>query len=169
MPQERRIEIGAGNDDDLGRMVHELALMADTASARVAAQAAMGFGPEGERLALVLAEVVTNIVRHGWRGGNGDRIQLAIEHDTRRSALIARLRYPGLPFDWQLPSRTAAGMIDPLRPEGGLGLLVIHSIADDLASASDGPIQELTIVRQLRAPAAHASRAGLASPARRAA
>jgi anti-sigma regulatory factor (Ser/Thr protein kinase) len=123
------------------------------ASARIAAQAAIDFGgDESERMALVLAEAVTNIVRHGWCGRESDRIALEIRHDPRRRALIARLRYPGIPFDWQLPARTAEDMVHVLRPEGGLGLLVIHSIADDLATETDGPIQELTIVRLRRRP-----------------
>jgi anti-sigma regulatory factor (Ser/Thr protein kinase) len=144
-------------------------------SARIAAQAAIDFaGEEGERLGLVMAEAVSNIVRHGWRGRESDRIALELAHDPRRADLIARLRYPGLPFDWQLPSRTAEAMADTLRPEGGLGLLVIHSLADDLAVESDGPVQVLTIVRRLRRPApapapAPALEIDLAHDARRAA
>jgi anti-sigma regulatory factor (Ser/Thr protein kinase) len=129
----------------------QLLLPAELGSARLAARAALDFdSQEGERLALVLTEVVTNIVRHGWRGRDQERIQLELRRDDARSALIAHLRYPGLPFDWQLPARTAEAMIEPLRTEGGLGLLVIHSFADDLAAASDGPWQELTVVRRLR-------------------
>jgi anti-sigma regulatory factor (Ser/Thr protein kinase) len=121
------------------------------ASARIAAQAAIDFGgEEGERMALVLSEAVTNIVKHGWCGRATDRIELELRHDPRQRALVARIRYPGLPFGWDLPGRTAETMVHALRPAGGLGLLVIHSIADDLAVATDGPMQELTIVRRRR-------------------
>jgi anti-sigma regulatory factor (Ser/Thr protein kinase) len=129
----------------------ELLLPAQLLSARMAAQAAIDFDPtEGERLGIVLTEIVTNIVRHGWRGRPSDHIELTIQHDPAGSSVIATVRYPGLPFDWLIPAHTAEAMIEPLRTDGGLGLLLIHSIADDVASGSDGQWQELTIVRRLR-------------------
>jgi len=129
----------------------ELLLPPDLRSARMAARAAIDLDPtEGERLGIVLTEIVTNIVRHGWRGRPSDRIQLALGHDPAGSSVIATLRYPGLPFDWRLPARTAQSMIEPLRTEGGLGLLLIHSFADDVSVTSDGAWQELTIVRRVR-------------------
>jgi len=127
-----------------------LLLPAELRSARTAARAAIDFdAAEGERLAIALTEIVTNIVRHGWRGSATDRIQLELTRDDEQ-ALTATLRYPGLPFDWRLPARTASAMIAPLDLKGGLGLLVIHSFADDVLATSDGATQEVTIVRRLR-------------------
>src|SRR6188508_1227290 len=97
-----------------------LLLPAELRSARTAARAAIDFDPaEGERLAIALTEIVTNIVRHGWRGCGSDRIQLELVRDDEQS-LVATLRYPGLPFDWRPPARTAAAMIAPLDLQGGL-------------------------------------------------
>lgn len=106
---------------------------------------------EGQLVALLVVEAITNVVRHGWRGAAGDRIRLDLEVDGRTAEI--RLRYPGAPFDWRAPELPPDA--SELR-EGGYGLVLIHSIADQVSPRSDGTIQELTLIRRMdgAAPAA---------------
>lgn len=133
----------------------ELDLAPHLTSARAAASAAAELvvactrnAYEGQLVALLVVEAITNVVRHGWRGAAGDRIHLDLEADGRMAEI--RLRYPGAPFDWRAPEPTPdAGELR----EGGYGLVLIHSIADRVSPRSDGTVQELTLIRRMDRPA----------------
>jgi anti-sigma regulatory factor (Ser/Thr protein kinase) len=112
---------------------------------------------EARMVALAVTEVVTNVVRHGWRGSTADAIRV----DFELAGGVARIsfRYPGMPFDWQVaPDAPSHALGGPALPElselkeGGYGLYLIHAIADQVSKRCEGPLQELTLIRRMERP-----------------
>ena len=133
----------------------ELDLDPHLTSARTAAAAAEKLvvastrnAHEGQLVALLVVEAITNVVRHGWRGAARDRIHLGLAVGGWMAEI--HLRYPGAPFDWRAPELPPDA--SELR-EGGYGLVLIHSLADHISPRSDGTVQELTLIRRMDRPA----------------
>ncbi|KAF0676547.1 ATP-binding protein [Profundibacterium mesophilum] len=92
---------------------------------------------------LVLAEVLTNIVKHAYRGDPGGVIDLRIRHgpDGTGEALLCEVRDYGRTFPRScLPGGQKR---DPdaepiLCPEGGYGWFLIRSLANDLSYVRTG-------------------------------
>lgn len=61
-------------------------------------------------LALVLNELATNCLRHGFNGGDDNRLQLEVERDGRQVSLILADNGSGLPSDFQLYSGAGLGL-----------------------------------------------------------
>ena len=93
-------------------------------------------GWDGRDLDVVIAigEVLQNIIRHGFAGGNArGRITMSLE--IRQNVLQVEINDtapPSLPSSWSANGREAH--------EGGLGLNMIHSIASEVrfAPTADG-------------------------------
>lgn len=86
-------------------------------------------------LRLVVEEIATNIVKYGYADGARDVIHVACSRagDTLRISIRDR----GQPFDPRAPAALAA-LADPAeRAVGGLGLLFVRELADELSYYHD--------------------------------
>jgi len=93
---------------------------------------------------LVLEELLVNIVRHGYPGGREGEIRIFI--DIHRDHVQLKLEDDAQPFDargHELPD-LSGDIAD--REIGGLGLHLIHNIADDLTYVRDGNLN-ITVAR----------------------
>jgi anti-sigma regulatory factor (Ser/Thr protein kinase) len=101
-------------------------------------------------LELAVAEMATNVCRHGYAGGSGPiRLDLTWDHAGLRVALADE----GRAFDpaaHAVPDAPLAG--DPATwPEGGLGLLLIRAAGDglDYESGAQGNVLSLHVKEPL--------------------
>jgi anti-sigma regulatory factor (Ser/Thr protein kinase) len=92
--------------------------------------------PRVQLLELAVAEMATNVCRHGYRDREGGPMTLQLDLDA--AGLRLALRDEGLAFDpTRVPEPPAPDPADPRTwPESGLGLGLIRS-AGRLAYASD--------------------------------
>jgi anti-sigma regulatory factor (Ser/Thr protein kinase) len=92
---------------------------------------------------LVLEEIVTNIVKYAFPGGDRGRIEVRIE--TSETQVVATFEDGGIPFDptshRQRPP--GGGLAD--RPVGGVGLTLVHEMVDELAYERDGQKNRLVV------------------------
>jgi len=105
-------------------------------------------------LRIALAELITNVVRHGYRGREPGplALELALENDR----FVARLVDGGSPFD----PRRAARLPDPEElAEGGYGLAIVQKVMDDVEWRTVPGVGNETIVRK-RLPAGAAASGG---------
>lgn len=143
-----------------------VALAADASfpSVRLAAAALRGVlelwaVPEARRHALELAlvEAMTNVVRHGYAGLPRGTFRLRL---ARFGAILsASLADRGLPFDPRaVASPPEPDPHDPSTwPEGGFGLPLIRSAADEISYESKGGENVLTLTLRLAPPSGEAS------------
>jgi anti-sigma regulatory factor (Ser/Thr protein kinase) len=104
---------------------------------------------EGPRLAIILEELVTNVVKHGGSGGATSAVlRLAREHDR----LVIEFEDDGPAFD--PTAYRAPGLDEPLesRPDGRLGLHIVQELAHELSYRREGGRNMLRIVRRIREP-----------------
>jgi len=97
-------------------------------------------------LNLSLDEIVSNIVMHGYRDKPG-RLSIDLRFNRRTVSIMIEDR--GRPFD---PTRAkAAPMRRPLatRHPGGLGLLFVRNLMDDITYQRAGAINRLQLVKRL--------------------
>lgn len=106
---------------------------------------------------LILDELFTNIVMHGYQGRPDGWVELLAE--VRGASLLLTLRDRAPPFDPR--NAPAPDRSSPLeeRSIGGLGLVFVHRLADELGyrrlhEAHGTGINELRITRHLAQPAA---------------
>lgn len=94
---------------------------------RFCAQAGIG-RDHGLRLNLVLEELFTNTIRHGYRDGNDAPVWISLSrHDAGLRVVYEDAAPPFNPYAW-LAAATAAGPQPPRRP-GGLGILLTKELA----------------------------------------
>jgi anti-sigma regulatory factor (Ser/Thr protein kinase) len=106
--------------------------------------------PSGEqaRLLVILEELFTNAVKHGYGGGmppgsieialalDGDRLKIEFSDDGRLFNPLNRL----------LPNLT---QLQAKRQIGGLGLRILRSLADDARYSRDGDRNHLVLTRKI--------------------
>jgi serine/threonine-protein kinase RsbW len=97
-------------------------------------------------MALSLDEIISNIVVHGYRGRPGS-LSVALDYDRQTFSMIVEDR--GQPFD---PTRAKApagrGPLAMRRP-GGLGLLFVKNLMDDITYRRAGATNRLKLVKRL--------------------
>lgn len=94
---------------------------------------------------LVLAEVLTNICKHAYKGLPGGRIDLTAWADG--DTLRFETHDFGVPMpDQQLPAGIPASLDGPVEkmPEGGFGWLLIRQLTVDLSYAREGDRNRLS-------------------------
>lgn len=108
---------------------------------------------------LILDELLTNTIEHGYRGRPGGRI--SIEATVHDGAMALRLSDQAPAFDpLQLPPPDTSEDIERRRI-GGLGLMFVRRLADELSyrlldPGGPGQTNELRIVKRFRPSAASA-------------
>src|SRR5438045_7954338 len=85
------------------------------------------------RLELALVEAVTNVVRHGYEGRQGQPIELIVEADAEQAGVT--IYHQGCPFDPEAAD-IAPPVFDGSR-EGGFGLYMIRQCVDEVQYLQD--------------------------------
>jgi serine/threonine-protein kinase RsbW len=94
---------------------------------------------------LALAEVLSNVIRHGYEGDPTQRIDLLVEIDSERMCVCVRDYGP--PFDPHVLVRTDFEMPGP----GGYGLYLIEELMDEVKrDTSSGKDTVLRLVKHRR-------------------
>lgn len=92
-----------------------------------------------EDLNIILAEVLSNIARHGYGNGHG---QIELEIQTCRDELRCQVMDSGAPFD---PANYGNVAPDPLQlHEGGYGWFLIRNLARKLTYCRTFGVNKLT-------------------------
>jgi anti-sigma regulatory factor (Ser/Thr protein kinase) len=104
---------------------------------------------EGSRLAIILDELVTNVVKHGGPGGATEAVLRLAREDER---LLIEFEDDGPAFD--PTAYRAPGLDEPLesRPDGRLGLHIVQELAHELSYRRERDRNMLRIVRRIREP-----------------
>jgi serine/threonine-protein kinase RsbW len=99
-------------------------------------------------LKLALTEAVSNSVRHAYAGGGGF---VSISYELSRNTLGIEVVDDGAGFDPERPTPLEGEELT----EGGLGIAIIRTIADDLEIHSRPGVRgsRLRFVKRLREPA----------------
>lgn len=132
---------------DLGPLVHDLQDWMAAAGAPA---------PAIRDAALILDELFTNIVLHGYQGRPDGWVE--VQAEVRGASLQMTLRDRGPAFDPRsVPWPDASSPLEQ-RPVGGLGLMFVQRLADEVAyrrlpEAGDEGINELRITRHFAHPA----------------
>lgn len=83
--------------------------------------------PVTSQVRIAVVEMVTNVVRHGYRDREAGPV--SVELEARDGWVTAQIRDRGQPFD----SRRKATLPDPARlAEGGYGLGIVQTVMDEL-------------------------------------
>lgn len=102
---------------------------------------------QGRELELVLEEIVTNLIRHGYDDDDVHEILVRLELEGDR--LVIRVEDDGRSFD---PATARTPETDaPIRdrPVGGLGLHLVRSFVDDLDHRRSGGRNVLILRKRL--------------------
>lgn len=99
-------------------------------------------------LALVLDEVLANVVKHGYRGDPAGWIGLRVEREGSALRLEVRDRAPE--FDpRQAPPPDFSVPLDE-RPIGGLGVHLVQTLVDEVSYLRVGDENHLTLTLRVR-------------------
>jgi anti-sigma regulatory factor (Ser/Thr protein kinase) len=103
--------------------------------------------PEGTRYNVLLAlqEIVTNVLRHGYRGDDTRPVHLSFEASAEQFQVT--LRDQGPPFDPLEVQVERAGEAFPQR-EGGFGILIARMVMDGMDYAREGEWNVLRMVKR---------------------
>ena len=87
-------------------------------------------------LALVVEELVTNVVNHAYKGTRGGPVTVFVGEEA--GAIVGEVSDDGPPFDPTVASTpdTAAALDE--RPIGGLGVHIVKTLVERLDYARDG-------------------------------
>lgn len=103
-------------------------------------------------LELATVEAVTNIVRHGWHNEAGHEIELTLTRRQDELEVLICDRGKPIPSDAFVASQCALNF-DPKDvsnlPTGGLGLALIHTVADRLSYESVEGVNKLRLFKSL--------------------
>ena len=106
-------------------------------------------------VAIALAEVLTNIVEHGYEGRGGPAIELAWA--TSGSGFVVEVRDQGRPIPRDRLDQAGADTtfgFDPTDlgglPEGGMGLGIIKTTFDHVAYRSKAGVNHLRLGKRFR-------------------
>ena len=103
--------------------------------------------PTRRVLLLIVEELFTNVIHHGYDPGAVDSIALSMRRDGGLVQLT--IRDGGRPFDAsRAPSEPDAELTLDQMPVGGLGLYLVHEFAQSVESRRDGAVN----VTEIRLP-----------------
>ena len=103
---------------------------------------------ERARLLVILEELFTNVVAHGYEG-ESEADSVAVALDWRRGRLTINFIDDGPPFD---PLAYSAPDLDApaeQRPIGGLGIAIVRALVDRARYCRQGHRNHLHLVRRL--------------------
>ena len=90
-------------------------------------------------------ESVTNVIRHGYRGGAG---AVDVEVEAVGRSLVVRVRDQAPPFDpTRLPDPKTGATLDQW-PPGGMGVFLARELSDEVTYRRMPDGNELTIVKE---------------------
>jgi serine/threonine-protein kinase RsbW len=98
-------------------------------------------------ISLSLDEIVSNIVVHGYERQPG-KLSIALHYDSR--AFLVVIEDDGKPFDPTQAVIPSTGDTLGSRREGGLGLLLVKNLMDDITYQRTGTINRLKLVKCLQ-------------------
>lgn len=136
------------------RSTHTLTVPASTESLEavrrfVAARAAAAHLPDAtvEQVKLAVDEACTNVVKHAYRGQDGETFNVAVIVEPQR--FTVRIRDTGLAFnpgDYHQPDLQQAVRA---RRRGGLGVHLIRRLMDQVEYRTQGNVNEVCLVKYL--------------------
>ena len=97
-------------------------------------------------VSLSLEEIVSNIVQHGYERQPGE-LSIELHYDGRAFSVV--IEDGGKPFDPTRASAPPTGDTLASRREGGLGLLLVKSLMDDIIYQRAGAFNRLKLVKRL--------------------
>jgi anti-sigma regulatory factor (Ser/Thr protein kinase) len=98
-------------------------------------------------LRLVAEEVISNIIRYAFKGGEEQRIEVILSCDGQEVRL--ELRDQGMPFNpLEAPEPDLDAPIET-RSEGGLGIHLMRELTDEMSYVRQGGRNVLTLTRRL--------------------
>ncbi len=108
--------------------------------------------PEGTRYNVLLAiqEMVTNILRHGYRGD--EQQPVAVHFEVDGDGMTVTLRDQGPAFDPTASTPEPAGEEFP-ESEGGYGIMIARMVMDELDYRRDGEWNVLSMTKHTRVTA----------------
>lgn len=109
---------------------------------RDAAQSAGINEKETKRLRLAVEEVVANVINYS--GATGITVRAKVENEQ----LALTIEDDGKPFDPTQGSTTDLSLLPDQRPPGGLGLIFLHQMVDELAYQYTDGHNILTIIKR---------------------
>jgi serine/threonine-protein kinase RsbW len=113
--------------------------------------------PEGTRYNILLAlqEMVTNVLRHAYRGDESKPVRLQFVAEPR--GIEITLRDQGPPFDPLAAHEPDADAEDLPASPGGFGILIMKAVMESIDYQRDGDWNVLTMMRSVH-PATPAAR-----------
>ena len=113
---------------------------------------------ERARLSIILEELFTNAVKHGYDDlAPPGRIEVALALEAGQ--LLIEFNDDGRPFDPLLEIPRELDQPAPTHRIGGLGLNIVRSLADSARYAREGDRNHLVLTRKIRRPVRHDERA----------
>jgi len=103
--------------------------------------------PERDRLTLILEELLTNVVAHGYGALAHGHIEVALS--LRGSRIVIEFVDDGRAFDPRAHHDEFEVALNQ-HPGRGLGLTIVRSLSDQIAYARRGGRNYLTLTRNLR-------------------
>jgi anti-sigma regulatory factor (Ser/Thr protein kinase) len=108
--------------------------------------------PEAEqaRLLIILEELFTNAVNHGYPGGPAGRIEVGLA--VKKGRLEIHFSDDGRPFDPLSHTPPDLDRVQADRPIGGLGLHLLRSLVDEARYRRARGRNHLALIRNLASP-----------------
>ena len=103
---------------------------------------------ERARLLVILEELFTNVVAHGYEG-EFEAESVAVALDRRRGRLTINFVDDGPPFDPLAHSAPDLDAPAEQRPIGGLGIAIVRALVDQARYCRQGQRNHLHLVRRL--------------------
>ena len=103
---------------------------------------------ERARLLVILEELFTNVVTHGY-GGEFEAYSVAVALDWRHGRLTINFVDDGPPFDPLAHSAPDLDAPAEQRPIGGLGIAIVRALVDRARYCRQGQRNHLHLVRRL--------------------
>jgi anti-sigma regulatory factor (Ser/Thr protein kinase) len=99
-----------------------------------------------DAVSLSLEEIVSNIAVHGYEGRPG-KLSIEAHYDPRAFSVV--IEDGGKPFDPTQTASTTFGDTLSSRSEGGLGLLLVKSLMDEIVYHRAGATNRLKLMKRL--------------------
>ena len=109
---------------------------------------------ERARLSIILEELFTNAVKHGYDDlAPSGRIEVALVLEAGK--LMIEFKDDGRPFDPLMEIPRELDQSTPAHRIGGLGLNIVRSLADSARYAREGDRNHLVLTRKILRPIRH--------------
>ena len=102
---------------------------------------------EAKRLRLAAEEAVTNVIQYAYE--DADSPTLSIHAATTDNLLLLTVTDQGRPFDPTVAPMADTSIPADERPEGGLGILLMHQMSDGLEYRRENGCNILTIKKNI--------------------